>query len=600
MVHTEIRQVQLPVRGEGLKVPLTIEGEWQIIPRTDPPLETRTRKSSGKATVVSIAAGHIGSAPAVKPRRKRLREKLIGLKQPGELKYLDPNWLDLLGVLVEGLIGVIKGKFVVQAHVVFDRKPPCTRCHSNKYVTKWSIRKEPRNISDAERNTKLVLIVLRVQRYFCNRCKKPFTPVLPSLADGHLSHTQRLHEVTRARTLERRTTSDVAGLSGLSRRTVQNIARETAKSLPTPQEVFKMVTAGGKGHILQIDNYRALFGPCTSILLDGRPLELLKGYDEATIAAFFETLDREGLKNITCYVSDMAVFLLRMGRKYCPCATVVADPHHVVRSLIKCFDEFLKPFEDAMLAEYIRAIDDHHIVRPARPKKGKRKKKILPELQVFETGNEEEEKETRQPTAAEIRIMLHTKIAKTDHAQKMALRFLLNQFPDVRAAYYYMQRVMRLYHIVEMVAYGRDAFGLRTTKVKVLDAKDASMEFNKFEAKLPEHVREGLGTFLNTGRKNRDVICAFWPMGWTNADIECQNGIIKKIERASSGSLQFEELRRQWLYGLSMSAILGREKERVLGKKNGPQKKSILELSKVPPPEPVPIEGKGGQLSLFG
>ena len=129
---------------------------------------------------------------------------------------------------------------------------------------------------------------------------------------------------------------------------------------------------------------------------------------------------------------------------------------------------------------------------------------------------------------------------------------------------------------------------------------DASKKFNQFEAKLPEHVREGLSKFLNTGRKNRDVICAFWPMGWTNADIECQNGIIKKIERAAGGSLEYEELRRQWIYGRSMSAILGREKERVPGKKNGPQKKSILELSKMPPPEPVPIEGKGGQLSLFG
>jgi len=138
-----------------------------------------------------------------------------------------------------------------------------------------------------------------------------------------------------------------------------------------------------------------------------------------------------------------------------------------------------------------------------------------------------------------------------------------------------------------------------TTAVKVIDANDASIELNKFEAMLPEHVRKGLGKFLNTCRKNRDVICAFWPMGWTNADIECQNGIIRQIERAAHGSLEFEELRRRWLYGISMSAILGRDKEKVLGKKDGPQKKSIRALSKAPPPQAVSVEGIGGQLSLF-
>lgn len=157
---------------------------------------------------------------------------------------------------------------------------------------------------------------------------------------------------------------------------------------------------------------------------------------------------------------------------------------------------------------------------------------------------------------------------------------------------------MGLYHTAEMITCVRDSSGLRTNSLKVIDAKDASIELDKFEAKLPDSVRQDL-KFLDTCRKNRDVICAFWPMGWTSGDIESQNGIIKEIDRAAHGIHKFEELRRRWLYGLSMSAILGSEKERVLGKKNGPQKKSTLELSKVPPPEPVPVEGKGGQLSLF-
>ena len=582
-----------------MKVTSTFADDRQIGPDTDSPLRKRTRKSSGKEKMVLIAPGQIGNAPIVEPRVRRVREKIIQSKEPSELEKLDPNWLDLPGVEVEGKIGEIKGRIVVQAHAIFDPNPPCTRCHSNRCVTKWSFRKQPRNIKDAERNTKLVLIVLIVQRYFCNSCKEPFTPLLSFLADGHLSRTERLSKRASALTFERRTSTDIAGLTGLSRRTEQNIARETAKTLPTPQQVFQKVTAEGKGHILQVDNSHPSFGECTSILLDAKPFELLEKYNEAAITAFFITLDVQERNNVTCYVSDMAEFLLRLGRKYFPCATIVADPHHVVRRLLERFDEFLKPFQDAMLAEYICAIDDQRIVRPARPKKGKRKKKCRPEQNISETGNKEEEKKTRRPTAAEIRILLHTKIGGTNEASKKALRFLLKRFPDVRAAYYYMQRVMRLYHTVEMVAYGRDASCLRTTIVKVIDAKDASTELDKFEAKLPEHVREGLSKFLNSCRRNRDVICAFWPMGWTNADIESQNGIIREIDRAAHGSLEFEELRRRWLYGRSMSAILSRNSEQVFGKKKGPQKKSTLELSTVPPPQPVPVEGRGGQRSLF-
>lgn len=232
------------------------------------------------------------------------------------------------------------------------------------------------------------------------------------------------------------------------------------------------------------------------------------------------------------------------------------------------------------LGEYSRAINEGRIIRPARPKKKKRKKKNNnPEKKLSQTDNKEEEEKLREPTAAEIRILLHTKVGETNRIQKTAVRFLLRSLPEVRAAYCYLQRVMRLYH----------------TRVK---AAEASRALDKFEERLPEHVRDGLSTFLTSCRKHRDVICAFWTMGWTNAEIESQNGIIKEIDRMARG-LGFEELRRRWLYGRSMSSILERETEKALGKKKGPRKKGVRELSTEPPPEPVPIIGKNGQLWLF-
>lgn len=398
----------------------TIADDGQIGPGTHSPLRKRTLESSGKEKIVEIAPSQTCSGPIVKPRRKRVREKIIWSKDPSELEKLDPKWLDLPGVEVEGKIGEIKGRIVVQAHAVFDPNPPCTRCHSNRCVTKWSFRDQPRNIKDAERNTRLVLIVLIVQRYFCDSCEKPFTPLLSFPADGHLNRTERLSKRASALTFERRTSTDIAALTGLSRRTEQDIARKTAETLPTPQQVFQEVTADGKGHIVHVDNCHPSSGECTSILLDAKPFELLPKYNEAAITAFFMSLGVEGRNNVTCYISDLAEILLRPGRKCFPCATIVADPHHVVRLLLERFDEFLKPFQDSMLAEYISAIDDQRIVRPARPKKGKRKKKIRPEQDISETSNKEEEKTTRRPTAAEIRILLHTKIGgRTRHKKRL-------------------------------------------------------------------------------------------------------------------------------------------------------------------------------------
>jgi transposase len=589
-------QFQPLSRGEVLSATSTIAGGWQIIPDTDPTLQTRSRKSAGEEKLVSIVSGQKGERPTDKPRRQRVREKLIQRKDPSELEWLDPNWLHLPNVEVEGKSEEDDKKTVVQAHTKFDSDPPCAKCSSNVRVTKWSLRKQPRNIKDTERDGKLVLIVLTVQRYFCNSCHKPFTPLLSFLAEGHLSRTERLSKRASALTLERRTSTDIAALTGLSRRTEQDIARKTAQTLRTPQQIFKQVTSDGRGHTIQIDDSNPSRGVVTAILLDGKPLEILKEYSKAEIESFFMTLDLKGRENITCYVSDLANFLLGLGRKYFPGATIVADAHHVIRLLLKDFDKYLSTVETAVVIEYIRAIEEKWIVRPQRPKKGK--KNSLPQQNTPETDNDAEGNETPQPTAAEIRILLHTKLVGTNPTQKMALRFLLKRFPDVRGAYCYLQRVMRLYHSTKLVTFEPDASGRRSATVRVIDAKDASRELNRFEARLPPDERGNLITFLNSCRKNRDVICAFWPTGWSNADIESQNGVIKQIDNAARG-IAFIELRRQWLYGRSLSAILGREKERVLGKKDGPQKKSILELSKLPPPEPVPVEGRGGQLSLF-
>jgi transposase len=507
----------------------------------------------------------------------RRRAKKIRSIDASKLEPLDSKWLDLPGVKVEGKLAELERIIVVQTRTTCDAMPACPKCKLHEQVIKWGFQVD-RNIRDAERNGKLVLIVLRAQKFRCKKCRKKFNPPLQFLERNGMGRTKRLADKAKGLSYEHRTTSDVAVQTGLSRRTIQNIAREGAKNLPTPQEIFRKVTSKGKGHVVQIDNAHPSWGECTAILLNAKPLELSEQYNQAEIEKFLVTLG--GHENVTCYISDLAPFLLNLGRKYFRKATIVADPHHVVKRILEDFDKLLKRFEDAMLSEYIRAIDEKCIVRPVRPKRGKVKKNGRKDEDASKTNNDEEEEKLRKPTDAEIRILLHTKIGETNGTHKKAVQFLIRRFPEVRSAYFYMQHVMALYH----------------TKIS---AADVSRALNKYEAKLPVTTREGLSTFLSSCRRNRDAICAFWSMGWTNAEIESQNGIIKEIDRKARG-LEFEELRRRWLYGKSMSAILEREKEKVLGNKKGPRKKGIRELSKQPPPEPMPVVGEGGEQWLFG
>ncbi len=499
----------------------------------------------------------------------RQRAQKTRSRDVSQLEQMDPNWLDLACVRVEGKIAESERVISVQAITGFDARPICPQCDSDVAVTKWGIQ-ESRNIKDVERNGKLVLIVLRSQKFRCKECGTKFNPRLLFLEQDGLSRTKRLTNKVKSLLLERRTTSDIAVLTGLSRRTVQQIAQDAAKSLPTPQAVFRSITADGGGHVIQIDNAHPSGGEYTSILLDSKPFHLIEEYNEAAVAAFFTSL--EGCEKITCYVSDMAEFLLRRGRMHFRSATIIADPHHVIRRMMECFDAFLKLHEEAMLDEYIRAIESGLLIRPRRPKNTKILKNCASNHRI---GAEV----PRRPTSAEIRILLHTKVCEATQLQKTAVRYLLVRFPDVRAAYCYLQRVMRLYH----------------TQVS---AKEASKALDKFEARLPDNVRGGLDRFLASCRTNRDVICAFWAMGWTNAEIESQNGVIKAINQIAHG-LSFEELRRRWLFGNSMSAILEREKERALGKRGGPRKKGIRELRTEPPPEPMPIRSERGEKWLF-
>jgi len=357
-------------------------------------------------------------------------------------------------------------------------------------------------------------------------------------------------------------TSTVAKLIGMSRRTAQSTASEAAKAELTPHEVFQIATKGADSAcMIQIDDSHPSNGTNTAILLNTKPLELLEEYSKKAIEDLFLTLtDRS---KVRVYVCDMADFLIDLGERYFIRSLIVADPYHVLKPILKLFNSLLEPLEKEILAEYIAAIKSGQIVRPIRARHISRKQKQ-------KIAKRDAEKDAPDPKFGEIKILLHTKIAELDEVQKKAVRHILRNFTQIQAGYVYLQRVVALYHIP-------------------MASSKASKAFDRFEAKMPVETRNHFAKFLNLCEKYRGYICAFWDCGWTNAEVEAQNGVIDLLDKKGRGLL-FPELRRQWLYGLSATVILGERKPSRRAGVNlavGKFKRNFRELHKLSAPEPV-------------
>jgi transposase len=499
------------------------------------------------------------------------RQKTYESKPKSELVPLPQDWLHIDGVEVEGIIAETDRLIVVQARTCNSAMPLCPTCKSNSAVIKWATR--PIDVHDTERNGKLVWIVLLRQRFKCETCGT-FTPPLPFLDGRRKRRTARLGDRTRRLVNDRRTTSDVAVDTGMSRRTVQIIAVENGRGRHTPQEVFRRATlTKNAACVINIDDSHPSLGACTAILLNGKPLQLLEHYNIDAVESFFISLPAEGRDKVLVYVSDTAPFLLRLGRKYFRNARIVADPYHVIRKALECFDPILKDFETSILERYSGAIKEGSLVRPIVGR-GRKEQESTDSIGQIKRPND--------PKIGEIKLLLHTKAGELQAEHRAAVDFLLAAFPDLRPAYFYLQGVMGLYH-------------------RRISANKASRRLDKLSEKLPATLKLRFKKFLKYSLKHRQAICEFWRCGWTNAEVEAQNGVIANIDDCGRG-LKFPELRRRWLYGRSASATLDglrMSSSSKLDEKAGPKKKGIRELRTLPPPSPVPISGPQGQIWLF-
>ncbi len=486
------------------------------------------------------------------------------------------DWLDLRGIQLDSVVTETAEAITVSAHTCITEMPLCPYCSRRERVICWDSR--IRTIRHTEHAGKRVRVMLRQQRYRCQDCGKTFTPVPACLGRSRIHRTEMLTEKVQRQLAERLTVSYVAYDNGMSRRLVQHIAGAIAETMPTPQQVFLEATkAEDACCIIQVDDAHPSCGVQTTILLNGKKFELLDGYNESVIAQFFVGLDSIGRDKVSIYVSDLAPFLLSLGRKYFRYALVVADPYHVVRKIMACFDAILESHKAAILDEYKQAIRDGILDRPVRARRKSRAR-----------GTSEDQQESREPQLGEIKLLLHRKEQEIRKQEQLAIQRLLEPLPDVRAGYMYLQGMMSLYHMpVSQVeasqAFDRLEIGLR----------DAGLLYSGPHAQL-------IGPFaacVNLSHLRRNEICAFWACGWTNAETEAQNGVIKDIDRRGKG-LMPRDLRRSWLYGESPSELLARRKPAVqteTSARSAPKK--IRVLKDLPAPPMLPLGSS--QLSLW-
>jgi hypothetical protein len=360
----------------------------------------------------------------------------------------------------------------------------------------------------------------------------------------------------------RLTPSEIAAQLGPSRRTISNLLALDARAQLTPQEVCRQATSTEDAAcVIQIDDAHPSAGPMTTILCNGQPLELLRKYNKASIADFYFTL--EGRSRVKVYVADFAPYLLTLGRQFFPGAYIVGDPYHLIQRYLIRFDRLLEPLEPQLLAAYASAVRDDRYLRPKRTKR------------ETERQDAQSSKGSKAPNIAELRMLLHSRLRELTRPQKHFISSLVRQFGAIQPAYVYLQGLLALYR-------------------RNMSPEEASLALDRLGSRLPEGVRIHFAAFLSMARKRRDAICAYWACGWTNGETEAQNNVIKIIDRAGRG-LSHAELRRRWLYGKSATARL----QKPQSSHSKPPVKKEIRLGTLPPPEPVPVVGKGDQLWLF-
>lgn len=231
------------------------------------------------------------------------------------------------------LRGVIFDTMEVKDHIFLRIRCPRTWCMCQKCT------KSTRKIHERKIRIKLhcisgerrVYLACTVRRFFCTKCRKPFTEPLPEWMNGKYRYTKLFEEIV-IKELVSKDFSDVSKKFGVSNHTLVAILSRRAQrvEIPTGELILNVDEHSYRGRDLKIGIAAANKKKLLAILADD---------NQITLEKYFESWPNEAKSRVLEVCIDMKPSYLSVLKEVFPKANIVVDRFHVIKEMNRQVDE---------------------------------------------------------------------------------------------------------------------------------------------------------------------------------------------------------------------------------------------------------------------
>src|ERR1035437_562696 len=210
----------------------------------------------------------------------------------------------------------------------YDLCPHCARRTEKLHDQK--IRNKIHSISGKMK----VYLLCIVRRFYCRKCRKPFTEYLPPWMNGEYRHTKLFEElVTEA--LVSKSFAEVSKTYAVSTPTLLSILKRRAQTIEIPKGDL----------ILNVDEH-SFSGRDLKIGIAAvnhkKILAVLSNDNQVTLENYFKTWSDEAKSRVLEVCIDMKSSYLTVIKEMLPNAKIVIDHFHVVREMCRQMEELRK------------------------------------------------------------------------------------------------------------------------------------------------------------------------------------------------------------------------------------------------------------------
>jgi transposase len=238
------------------------------------------------------------------------------------------NWFQLRGVIFDSM--------EMKEHIYL--KVRCSRnwcmCPKCTKSTRKIHNRNPRYKLHCVSGGKRVYIACTVRRFFCKRCRRPFTEALPPWMNGKYRYTKLFEEMI-TEGLVSGSFRDVSRKSGVSSHTLLAILKRRAQQVEIPEGdlILNVDEHSYRGRDLKIG---------VAEINNKRFLAVLDDDNQATLENYFNSWPDEAKSRVLEVCIDMKSSYLTVLKKIFPKAKIVVDHFHVIKEMNRQVDEMRK------------------------------------------------------------------------------------------------------------------------------------------------------------------------------------------------------------------------------------------------------------------